>query len=661
MRLRTLAAGTLALALVPAAAVAQTPQLRPATFSGLEARALGPATTSGRISAMDGVPGDPVTLWVGAASGGVWKSTDAGVTFAPVFDAHSQSIGAIAVDPSAPDTVWVGTGESWVRNSVSAGDGIYRTTDGGDSWTRMGLEASERITRIRVNPLNGDEVFACVTGPLWSPGGERGVYRTRDGGGSWVPVLMGNETTGCSDLAMDPQDPRILYAGLWDFQRSPWSFRSGGPGSGLYRSRDGGETWEEMTAGLPDGDKGRIALAVAPSRPNRLYAVVEAEKTAFYRSDDLGESWEETNSSVNITMRPFYFALVEVDPADQDRVYKPGYTLTVSTDAGQTFTSPFTSFGGTSVHSDHHALWIDPTNPSFMALGTDGGVYLSDDRGGHWRHVRSLPVAQFYEISVDMDYPYNVYGGLQDNGTWTAPSQAPGGVRNAHWRNIGMGDGFHAYVDPSDPDYVYVEYQGGNMMRLHRPTGETKRIRPYASDGADPLRFNWNTPLHIGPSGILYAGAQYLFASGDRGESWARISPDLTTDDPAKQKQAESGGLTIDNTSAENHTTIFTIAESPVDSRVLWVGTDDGNLQVTRDAGASWTNVVENVPGLPAHTWVAHVAASPHDPAVAFAAFDGHATGDFRTYLYRTDDQGRTWTPLASDSMQGWALSLIHI
>ena len=653
--------GAWALALAPIALSAQTtPELRPATFSGLEARAIGPAITSGRITTIDAVTGPVPTLWVGAAGGGVWKSDDGGVTFAPVFDDHTQSIGAIAVDPSAPDTVWVGTGEGWTRNSVSAGDGVYRTVDGGESWEHMGLPDSERITRIRVNPEDGGEVFVCATGPLWSEGGERGVYRTTDAGESWTPVLEGsNATTGCSDLAMDPQDPDILYAGMWDFRRWPWSFRSGGPGSGLYRSRDGGESWEELTNGLPEGEKGRIAVAVAPSRANRVYALVEAEETALYRSDDLGESWEEVNASSNITMRPFYFALLEVDPSDADRVYKPGYTLTVSEDGGESFTSPFTSFG-TTVHADHHALWIDPSNPNFMVLGTDGGVYLSDDRGGHWRHVRSLPVAQFYELSVDMDRPYNVYGGLQDNGTWTGPSQSPGGIRNSEWRNIGGGDGFHAYVDPHDADFVYVEYQGGNVMRLHRPTGETKLIQPYAAAGNEELRFNWNTPLHLGVSGALYAGAQYLFVSFDRGESWSRISPDLTTDDPEKQKQEESGGLTVDNTSAENHTTIFTISESPVDPGVIWVGTDDGNLQVTTDRGAEWTNVVANVPDLPDHTWVSHVEASPHDAAVAFAAFDGHATGDFATYFYRTEDYGRSWTPLATSEMEGWARVIVQ-
>ncbi len=654
MRASTLLVGALA-STFATGVPAQEPALRSATFTGLEARPIGPAVMSGRITTIDGVPGEPVTLWVGSAAGGVWKSTDGGTTYAPVFDDHTQSIGAIAIDPSAPDTVWVGTGEGWTRNSVSAGDGVYVTRDGGDSWTHVGLPESERITRILVNHQDGNEVFVCATGPLWSAGGERGVYRTRDGGESWERVLEIDEDTGCSELAMDPQDPGILYAGMWDYRRRPWTFRSGGPGSGLYRTRDGGESWEELTVGLPAGTKGRIAVAVAPSRPNRVYALVEADTTALYRSDDLGESWAEVNTSTTVQLRPFYFALVAVDPEDHDRVYKPGYALGVSEDGGESFTSPFTNAFGAGVHSDHHALWIDPNNPNFLALGTDGGVYLSDNQGAQWRHVRALPLSQFYEISVDMDIPYNVYGGLQDNGTWTGPSASPGGIDNANWRNLGGGDGFHAYVEPSDPDYVYVESQGGNLMRVHRPTGETKMVRPYPDGDAEELRFNWNTPVHIGASGALYVGAQYLFRSTDRGDSWARISPDLTTDDPEKQKQEESGGVTIDNTSAENHTTIYTISESPLDPAVVWVGTDDGNLQVTRDGGSSWTNVIGSVDGVPPHTWVAYVEASLHDPATAFVAFDGHRTGDFRTYLYRTDDYGESWTALADSTMEGWA------
>ncbi len=656
----TLVGLIVSLVVLPAHARAQAaemPPIRSSLFNGLAARAIGPATMSGRIAAIDAVPGERLTIWVGAAGGGVWKSDDGGTRFRSVFDDHTQSIGAIAVDPSSPDTVWVGTGEAWTRNSVSVGDGVYRTTNGGDTWENMGLKDSEHIARIVVDPQDGKTVYVCALGHLWSTGGQRGVFRTKDGGKTWENVLEVDDKTGCSDLSIDPQEPDILYAGMWQVRRWPWKFESGGPGSGLYRSKDGGDTWQELENGLPDGEKGRIAVAPAPSRPSVVYALVEAKKTALYRSDDLGEHWTEMNTSTNIQMRPFYFGLVVPDPVDFDRVYKPGLTLSVSRDGGKSFTSPFTAVNGGAVHSDLHALWINPKDPQQLVLGTDGGVYISDDRGGRWRMVRSLPVGQFYQVGVDMAYPYNVYGGLQDNGSWMGPSAATGGVQNRDWDNIGFGDGFHAYPDPADSDYVYSEYQGGNLLRYQRSTGEIKQIRPYADAGQPKLRFNWNTPLFVSRAhpGILYYGAQVLFRSRDHGESWQRISPDLTTNDPAKQKQAESGGLTIDNSSAENYTTIYAISESPLSDSVIWVGTDDGNVQVTRNGGGSWTNVVHNVPGVPAGTWVSHVEASPHDVATAFVTFDGHRMGDMATYAYRTTDFGKTWQRLATDSVEGYA------
>lgn len=634
-------------------ATGQEVHLHSADLGALRARAIGPAVMGGRIAALDAVPGSPLTIYVGTAGGGVWKSRDGGTTFKPIFDDHAQSIGAITIDPAYPDTVWVGTGESWTRNSVSVGTGVYRTTDGGESWKRVGLEDSERIARIRVDPTDGKTVYVCATGHLWDANQERGVYRTRDGGKKWERVLFVDENTGCSDLAIDPQDPRILYAGMWQFRRWPWSFRSGGPGSGLYRSTDGGEHWTELTQGLPEGEKGRIAVGVALSRPNVVYTLVEAKKTALYRSDNLGETWRKVSDAGTLAARPFYFANVIVDPSDFNRVYKPGLSLFVSDDGGKSFSTP--SFGGT-LHSDLHALWIDPSNPERLLAGTDGGLYISRDRGGHWRLVKALPISQFYHVSYDMEWPYHVYGGLQDNGTWTGPSRSVGGIRASDWSNIGSGDGFHAFVDPRDPDFVYVEWQGGNLVRYRKSTGEHKDIKPYSEDEAE-LRFNWNAAVHVSPSqrGTLYLGAQYLYRSADRGESWERISPDLTTNDPHRQRQAESGGLTIDNTSAENYTTIYSISESPRNASVIWVGTDDGNLQLTRDGAASWNNVVENVPDLPPRTWVSHVEASPHDEATAFVTFDGHRTGDMATYVYRTSDFGRTWTSLAADSVEGYA------
>lgn len=625
------------------------------TFGGLSARAIGPAVMSGRITAIDAVPTDPLTVYVGSASGGVWKSTDAGTTFKPIFDEHIQSIGALRVDSSDPKTIWVGTGESCVRNSVSIGDGVYRSRDGGETWQHIGLKASERIAAIVVHPKDSKTVYVCATGPLWSAGEERGVFKTSDGGSTWRKVLYVNDSTGCSDLAIDPQEPRILYAGLWQFRRWPDFFSSGGAGSGLYKSVDGGETWKELTRGLPAGEKGRIAVAVAPSRPSVVYALVEAAKTALYRSEDLGESFTQVNSSLSVTLRPFYFAHLIVDPTDHLTVYKPGLAFAVSTDGGASFTSPILSGG--SIHSDLHALWINPFNRNEMFVGTDGGVYASADRGHHWWFVRSLPVSQFYHVGVDMERPYNVYGGLQDNGTWKGPSRSPGGVQMKNWDNVGYGDGFWAFPDPEDSRFLYVEYQGGNIMRVDTLLRETKDIKPYAGEGDAELRFNWNTPIHLSPNepGAVYVGAQYLFRSSDRGESWKRISPDLTTNDPRRQRQKQSGGLTIDNSTAENNTTIYCISEAPGESGVIWVGTDDGLLQLTRDGGRTWTNLIANVPGVPSGTWVSSVTSSQHVRGRAYVTFDGHRSGDFTTYLFRTDDYGATWTRLAAEGVDGYA------
>jgi photosystem II stability/assembly factor-like uncharacterized protein len=628
------------------------------TFGGLEARSIGPAVMGGRIAAIDAVPQAPLTIYVGAAGGGVWRSTDGGVAWKPVFDDHVQSIGAITIDPKNPKTVWVGTGESWTRNSTSVGDGLYKSTDGGDSWQRVGLENSERIARIQVSPADGNTVWACATGHLWDSHPDRGVYKTTDGGKTWKKVLYVDSDTGCSDIAVDPQDPSILYAGMWQFRRTPWSFHSGGKGSGFYKSTDGGETWRPLKTGLPTGDKGRIAVAVAPSRPSVVYALVESEKTALFRSDDVGESWREVNSSFNIQARPFYFARIVVDPTDFNTVYKPGLSLTVSSDGGKSFTSALSANGFGGPHGDHHAVWINPQNPSEVLLGTDGGVYMSHNKGLQWRFLKALPVSQFYHVGYDMNRPYKVCGGLQDNGSWCGPSAGlGGGIANRDWSNVGGGDGFHAFPDPTDADIVYSEYQGGEVSRRRVSTGEEKSIKPLPAAGEPPYRFNWNTPMATSPTqpGTIYIGSQFLFRSRDKGDSWERISPDLTTNDPARQQQGKSGGLTVDNSTAENYTTIFTISESPKNGQVIWAGTDDGNLQVTRDGGAHWTNVAPNVPGLARNTWVSTVEAGRFDEGTAFATFDHHQTGDMKPYVYKTTDFGKTWTPLASDALSGYA------
>jgi len=660
--IRKLCARVLPVALLLAAwaapaAVAAGVKITSDTFGGLRARDIGPATPSGRIAAIDAWPDNPLEIWIGSASGGVWRSKDAGVTFKPVFDDQTMSIGAIRIDPTDKKTVWVGTGESWVRNSVSVGNGVYKTTDGGDSWTNMGLKDSERIARIQVSPKAHDTVWVCTTGHLWDSNEERGVFKTTDGGKTWKKVLYVDKDTGCADLAIDPQDPSILYAGMWQFRRSADFFYSGGKGSGLWKSTDGGDTWKKIENGLPKGEKGRIGLAVAPSRPSVLYAVVESKNTALYRSDDLGETWREMNSSMNVQTRPFYFALLAVDPSDYNTVYKPGFLITISTDGGKSFTSMFSGGFGMAVHPDHHAIWINPKNPSQILLGTDGGLYVSFDKAHSWWWAKNLPIAQFYHVSYDMDVPYNVYGGLQDNGSWMGPSSSPGGIENRDWENIGGGDGFWAFSDPRDPDYAYSEYQGGELSRVNKRTAEVRSIKPYTKPGDKELRFNWNAPVAFSPTdiGTLYVGAQYLFRSRDHGDSWEQISPDLTTNDPHRQRQATTGGINVDNSTAENNTTIYAISESPKNHDVVWVGTDDGNLQVTRDAGKSWTNVIGNVPGAPKGTWVSSVQASNFAEGTAYATLDSHRSGDMKTYVYRTTDFGKTWEALQKPEIEGYA------
>lgn len=626
-----------------------------ATFGNLRARAIGPAVMGGRIAAVDAVLRDRLHIYVGAAGGGVWKSVDAGTTFKPVFDEHTQSIGAITIDRSNPDTVWVGTGEPWTRNSVSVGDGIYKTTDGGENWEHLGLEDSERITSILLDPTESQIAYVCVTGHLWNANEQRGVYKTADGGKTWERILYVDEDTGCGGMAMDPQQPNILYAGMWQFRRQPHHFTSGGPGSGLYKTTDAGKSWRKITEGLPAGDLGRIAIAVAPTRPSRVYATVESEDTAMYRSDDLGETWKRVGSTTSVEARPFYFSLLVADPSDFNRVYKPATSTSVSEDGGETFSG---LMGRT--HADHHAFWINPDNPDHLLIGTDGGLYESLDRGAHFTFRQSLPISQFYSVSYDMEDPYNVYGGLQDNGTWMGPSSTPSGIQNKHWDNIGSGDGFHAHVDRQDHDIVYVEWQGGRIQRVRKSIGEAKDIQPLPGENDPKYRFNWNAPIHVSPNrpDTIYIGAQFLFRSRDRGESWQKISPDLTTNDLEKQRQIDSGGLTPDNSTAENHCTIYAISESPLDENVIWVGSDDGILHVTQSGGTGWYNVTAHLPGLPPNTWVTGIEASRHARGTAYVTLDGHRTGDMTPYVYKTTDFGKTWTSLTTSDVEGYCLCI---
>ena len=613
-------------------------------FGDLSARQIGPAVMSGRISDLENHPDDPMIIYAGSAGGGVWKSNDAGTTFYPIFDDHCQSIGAVEIDPNDPDnTIYVGTGEPWPRNSVSIGDGLYKSTDGGNNWKKIGLEKSERIANIIVNPKNSNEIFVAALGALWSDSDERGVFKSNDGGETWENILYVDDSTGCADLAMDPSNPNILYASMWEFRRTAWSFNSGGDKSALYKSIDGGISWKKIHNGFPKGKLGRLAVGVSKSNPNTLYTVIEAENNedkGLYKSLDGGESWEQKNNDFGITVRPFYFSRITVDPKDENIVVKAGLFGSISKDGGETFEN----LGN--MHADIHDMVFDINNSDIMYVGTDGGVYRSWNKGVTMEIVENLPLSQFYHISVDNDEPYNIYGGLQDNGSWYGPSFAAGGISAKHWNAVGQGDGFRVLRHPTK-NIIYSEMQGAeNVWRYDVENNLVKTIQPLPVKGYEEYRFNWNTPIETSKNNPdrIYIGSQYVHKSDDMGNTWQIISPDLTTNDPLKQNQENSGGLSMDNSGAENHTTIFTIIESPLNDKIIWAGTDDGNIQVTTDGGKNWKNVIKNVNGVPKNTWVYHIEASVHDENTAYVVFDGHTSGDMKPYAYKTTDLGKTWT-----------------
>ena len=627
-------------------------------FGDIRARHIGPALMSGRINDLELHPNNPRIIYAGAAGGGVWKSNDGGSTFNPIFEDYCQSIGAITLDPSDPDnTVYVGTGETWTRNSVTIGDGLYRSKDGGITWKKLGLEKSERIANIIVNPENPNEIYVGVLGALWSDSDQRGVFKSSDGGSTWNKILYDGPATGCADLAMDPSNPNILYASMWEFRRTGWSFNSGGPKSALYKSTDGGASWNKIHNGFPEGKLGRLAIAVAPSDSNILYTVIEAEnpdKKGLYRSDDAGQTWTQSNNDFGITVRPFYFSRIVIDPKNPDVIVKAGLSGSISRDGGKTFKD--LGF----MHSDIHDIAFHVKDSDYMFAGTDGGVYRSWNGGTTFEIVENLPLAQFYHVSVDNAEPYNIYGGLQDNGSWFGPNAAAGGVKAANWTSVGQGDGFRVLKHPTK-NIIYSEMQGAeNVWRYDIEKGRIKTIQPLPKKGQPKLRFNWNAPIAVSNSqpDRLYIGSQFVHKSEDQGESWETISPDLTTNDPKKQLQEDSGGLSMDNSGAENHTTIFTIAESPLNANIIWVGTDDGNVQITKDGGKTWVNTVENIPNLPQNTWVYHIEASVHDAGTAYAVFDGHTSGDMTPYVYKTTDFGISWTSIATDDIKTFARNI---
>jgi photosystem II stability/assembly factor-like uncharacterized protein len=657
--------------LVALAALSSLTASRPAAaeidvslLAGMKARAIGPAGMSGRVAAIDVAPNDTNVIYVGAASGGVWKSVNGGIHWEPVFDDQDvHSIGALAVSPANPNVVWVGTGEGNTRNSMSVGRGVYRSRDAGRTWEHLGLGASERIHRILPHPRDPDTVYVAALGRAWGENAERGVFRTRDGGRTWQKILYVDERTGAAELVMDPTNPDKLFAAMWEYRRWPWFFKSGGPGSGLHLTVDGGESWRKATVadGLPAGDLGRLGIAVAASDPRIVYALVEAKDNVLLRSQDGGYTWKTVNKEIDVSNRPFYYADLRVDPERPNRVYRLATLTDVSIDGGKTFE---TLIGWNKLHPDHHALWINPRDGAHMINGNDGGVGISYDRGETWRFVTNLPLAQFYHVRYDMDRPYNLYGGLQDNGSWRGPSALweQGPIRNSQWTEVGFGDGFDTAADPENSRRGYAMSQDGYLIRWDLDTGERRAIRPSPPDPETRLRFNWNAGFAQDPfdAATIYFGSQFLHKSTDRGGTWTVISPDLTSNDPEKQKAHESGGLTPDVTAAENHTTIVAIAPSPRERGVLWVGTDDGRVQVTRDAGATWTNVAGGVPGVPADTWVPHIEPSPHAAGTAFVVFDNHRRSDWTPYVFRVDDFGRRWSALATRELDGYALAIVQ-
>ncbi len=635
-------------------------QVDTSLFRGINARSIGPAGMSGRISAIDAVNKNPNIIYVGSATGGIWKSINGGTDWKPVFDKEPvSSIGAIAIYQANPDIIWAGTGESNIRNSAGVGRGVYKSLDGGKTWEFMGLDKTETISSIQLDPTNPDVAYVGALGTNWGYTKDRGVYKTTDGGKTWEKILYVDEKTGVGDMIMDPSNPNKLIVSMWEHRRWPWFFKSGGPGSGLYLTVDGGNHWKKLTDkdGLPDGELGKIGLGISTYKPNIVYAMVEAKKSELLRSEDGGYTWKTVNSKQNVNPRPFYFGRIMVNPVNENIVYRIQFILEESIDAGKSFHN----IQG-NIHVDNHALWIKPNGETLIA-GNDGGIAISHDRGKTWRFAANLPLAQYYHISVDNEIPYNVYGGLQDNGSWRGPSTSykSDGIYNSDWKSLTDGDGFDIQADPDNPDAGYSMSQEGYFYYYNLKEGLYKLIRPTESDVKD--RYNWNTAFAIDPfnSSTIYYGSQFIHKSTDKGKTWTKISPDLTTNDTTKQKQGESGGLTIDATGAENFTTILTISPSPVKQGVIWAGTDDGNLQLTKDRGKTWTLVSTELVDskmVPAGTWIPRVKASKFDAATAFVVFENHRRHDWTPYIFVTHNYGESWQSLVTNNIDGYALTI---
>ncbi|WP_242015666.1 WD40/YVTN/BNR-like repeat-containing protein [Robertkochia marina] len=632
-------------------------------------RNIGPGGMSGRVTAIDVVTDDPDVMYVGTASGGLWKSTSGGIKWEPVFDKEvTASVGAVAIQQSNPSVIWVGTGEGNPRNSLNGGYGIYKSLDGGKSWTNMGLEQTRHIHRVVIDPENPNTVYVAAIGSPWGEHPERGIFKTTDGGKSWEKVLFVNNKTGAADLVMDPSNPNKLIAAMWEHKRDPWFFKSGGEGSGLYMTHDGGNTWKEITHedGLPKGNLGRIGLAIARNKPNIVYALVESKKNALYKSTDGGFNWKKINDKSDIGNRPFYYSDLAVDPENENRVYSIFTYVNVSEDGGKNFDQLMDAYGSDhGVHPDHHAWWIHPEDGSFMMDGNDGGLNITRDGGKTWRFIGNIPVAQFYHISTDNDYPYNVYGGMQDNGSWKGPAYVwrAQGIRSSYWQEIAFGDGFDVVPDQKDPRFGYAMSQQGYVSRYDAETGNNYSVRPTHPDPEVKLRFNWNSAIGQDPfdESTVYFGSQFVHKSTDKGLTWEVISPDLTTNDPEKQKQDESGGLTLDATGAENYTTILVIEPSPVEKDMLWVGTDDGKVHYTTNGGQDWTDVTKNIKGLPEGSWIVQIKASKKNKGEALLVANDYRRFNYTPYAYRTTNYGKKWERIVDENdVKSYALSIIE-
>ncbi|MDG1047477.1 MAG: hypothetical protein P8O95_03360 [Flavobacteriaceae bacterium] len=644
-------------------------QLTMEQLENLKPRNIGPGGMSGRVTSIDAVHDNPEVMYVGTASGGLWKSTSGGIKWAPIFDKQiTASVGAVAIQQSNPSVVWVGTGEGNPRNSLNGGYGVFKTLDGGKTWMSMGLEKTRHIHKILIDPTDPNTVYVGAIGAPWGAHEERGVYKTTDGGKNWRRILFSNNTSGIADMVMDPKNPNKIIAALWDHKRDPWFFKSGGAGSGLYMTYDGGENWKKLSEkeGLPKGELGRIGLAIAASKTDVIYALIESKKNALYKSTDGGSQWKMVNDKEDIGNRPFYYSDIFVDPQNENRVYSVFTYVNVSEDGGKSFTELMPAYGvDNGVHPDHHAWWIHPKNGQFMMDGNDGGMNITRDGGASWRFVGNIPVAQFYHISTDNEYPYNVYGGMQDNGSWRGPAYVwkVQGIRNSYWQEIAFGDGFDVVPDKDNAQFGYAMSQQGFVSRYDWKTGNNYSVRPTAPDEKTDLRFNWNAGIGQDPfdNSKVYFGSQFVHKSTDKGLTWEVISTDLTTNDPEKQKQSESGGLTMDATGAENHCTILVIEPSPVEKDMLWVGTDDGRVHFTQDGGNTWNEVTKNIKGLPKGSWIPQIKASANNKGEALLIANDYRRFNYTPYAYRTKNYGKTWERIVDEKdVNSYTLAIIE-